>query len=634
MVSASLKLHSPALVPVPLGWVQPEGWLRDQLRIQADGLSGHLDEFWPDIKNSQWFGGAAEGWERAPYWLDGVVPLAFLLRDKWLQDKVAHALDSVLAHQAEDGWLLPGSEKMSPEQLARYDIWGVFLMLKVLVQYHDATGDRRVPDAVESCLRRIERHIEIAPLFNWAQFRWFECLIAIYWLYERKPAPWLLKLVVSLQAQGFDWSSFCQRWHLTGRTETGRWTYMGHVVNCTMALKAPALWMRLTGEEKQRQASSDLMQTLERYHGTATGVITGDECLAGLNPSQGTELCAIVEYLYSLEIMASILGDSTLGDRMEKIAFNALPAAFSTDMWAHQYDQQVNQIECSVREGRLWTTNSPDANIFGLEPNYGCCTANFSQGFPKFAAHLWMKTPEAGLAAMAYAPNRLNARLGDSAVSIHLETGYPFRDELHLTVECEKPTRFPLLLRIPQWTVSPEILLDGKAIPIVMEGGFCRIEREWNSTTDVQMKLPMQPRLIRRYHHAASIERGPLVYALRLDTQWKRIHEDQPYRELPHADWEVYPTTAWNYALKIHEDTVSKLQFQEGLIPAHPFSPEGSPVSTIVEGKRLPEWSNENGSAGEIPTSPVQSSEPLDKLTLVPFGCTHLRIAEFPTLGE
>ena len=82
----------------------------------------------------------------------------------------------------------------------------------------------------------------------------------------------------------------------------------------------------------------------------STGVFTGDECLAGKRPTQGTELCAVVEYAYSLEVLLSIIGDPAFGDRLEKIVFNALPATFSPDMWSHQYDQQVNQIECSIRD--------------------------------------------------------------------------------------------------------------------------------------------------------------------------------------------------------------------------------------------------------------------------------------------
>lgn len=68
--------------------LKPTGWLTKQLRIQADGLCGNLDKVWPDVRDSAWIGGTCEGWERVPYWLDGFIPLAYLLED---EDMIARA---------------------------------------------------------------------------------------------------------------------------------------------------------------------------------------------------------------------------------------------------------------------------------------------------------------------------------------------------------------------------------------------------------------------------------------------------------------------------------------------------------------------------------------------------------------
>jgi len=546
--------------PFPLGSVRPQGWLRQQLRIQADGISGHLDEFWPDVKDSRWFGGDSEAWERAPYWLDGVVPLAYLLDDEALKAKVARYLDYIIAHQAEDGWLGPRTmiAAAGQEEQASYDLWGQILALKVLVQYHDATGDDRARQAVARNLRCIDRHIDRSPLFNWGQFRWYEALIAIWWLYEKTNENWLIDLAVKLHAQGFNWRAFFERWPLTEATEKGRWNFMGHVVNNAQAIKAHGLWWRLTQEERDQAAASDMIEKLQRYHGTVTGVFTGDECIAGRRPTHGTELCAVVEYMYSLEVLLSILGDAAFGDRLERIAFNALPATFSPDMWSHQYDQQVNQVECSVREGRDWNTNGPESNVFGVDPNYGCCTANLSQGWPKFAAHLWMRTKDEGLAAVAYAPSSVSTNMRGIPIRAALETDYPFRNGLRFTIVTERPVEFPLLLRIPGWATGATVQVgNGEAVP-AERGAFHRIEQEWQGTTVVDLTLPMKPAVWRGYHDAVAIERGPLVYALKIGEEWRHIHEDQPYRELPHADWEVFPTTLWNYALDVDEETLDR----------------------------------------------------------------------------
>lgn len=99
-----------------------------------------------------------------------------------------------------------------------------------------------------------------------------------------------------------------------------------HGVNNAMALTSAAVWWQLTGERGDRDALYRMFEMLDRYHGQPSGIFASDEHYAGRDPSQGTELCTVVEAMFSLEIDISILGDPAFGDRLEKIAYNALPA--------------------------------------------------------------------------------------------------------------------------------------------------------------------------------------------------------------------------------------------------------------------------------------------------------------------
>lgn len=195
------------------------------------------------------------------------------------------------------------------------------------------------------------------------------------------------------------------------------------------------------------------------------------------------------------------------------------------------------------------------------------------------------------------------------------------------------PICFPLLLRIPAWATEATLQMAGGGTVQPQAGTFHRIDHEWQDTTKAVLTLPISPALSHRYNGAIAIERGPLVYALKIREDWRRIHQDRPHRELLHADWEVHPTTDWNYALEVNEATLADdVRFREHPMGDCPFSPEGAPVSVKVKGRRVPQWQMENDSAADVPQSWITSSEPQEELILIPCGCTNLRVTEFSVL--
>ncbi len=238
-----------------------------------------------------------------------------------------------------------------------------------------------------------------------------------------------------------------------------------------------------------------------------------------------------------------------------------------------------------------------------------------------------------GLAAAAYAPCVVQTVIDGIPVEIEVDTQYPFREDIMIRVRVEEPVSFPLHLRIPGWAEEASLAVGDELHGDLEAGTFHRLERRWEGDDRILLRLPMRARASRRYNNAIAVERGPLVYALKLGEEWKRVNTDQPHREMPHGDWEVYPTTSWNYALDLSEKTLEQdIEFSEHAMGKMPFSPEGAPVSARVKGMLLALWKMENGSAGELPRSPVQAEGPLKELTLIPYGCTNIRIAEFPTL--
>jgi len=603
---------------LPLGSVKPAGWLRQELQIQANGLSGHLDEVWEDVgPSSGWLGGKGESWERGPYFLDGLVPLAFLTGDERLIAKAKKYVDWTIEHQQPDGWIGPA---------AMTDWWPNYVMLKVLTQYQEATGDPRIIPLMRKYFAFQARHLEERPLKEWAIYRWHDEVLSLIWLYNRTGDASLLDLARRMHNLGYDWEAQFADFKYKDKTAKTEGALANHGVNNSMALKAAPVWWLLTGDKKDRDAVHQMLSTLDRYHGQPFGMFSADEHYAGLDPSQGTELCAVVEAMFSLENDISVLGDPKLGDRLEKIAYNALPGTLTSDSWAHQYDQQANQVIVSVAN-RRWSTNGPESNLFGLQPNYGCCTANMHQGWPKLVANLWMATPDGGFAAVGYGPSEVSMPVGEGTpVTLVETTDYPFRETVSLAVKTGRSVKFPLALRIPAWATGATVAVNGAALAGVKPGEFFRVERVWKSGDAVELRFPMQVGTSTGYNNSIIVTRGPLLYSLKIGESWSELRQSGSV-----VDWEVYPTSPWNYALLIDpKATTSPFTVTELPVGRQPFSLEGAPVMITAQARRLPEWQIEDDSAGLLPVSPVTSKRHVETITLIPYGAAKLRIAEFP----
>jgi len=642
-------LAKKAYVKLPLGSVKPEGWLKDQLMIQANGLTGHLDEFWEDLVNSGWRGGEGESWERGPYYLDGLVPLAYILDNERLKEKVKGWMSFILESQKENGWF--GPEKIT-------DRWPLAVASKVLMEYFDATGDPEALEVVAGYFRYLHENEPDWPDKDWRGVRAMEHAVTGYWLYRRTGEEWILETIESIQNNCFDWTTYYFEfpWDSTAVADSlvpYDWKAEGltaHVVNNAMAIKYPGLWYQQSGDDLFRQAVFTGLKNYDIHHGQVGGRFSGDEHLSGKSPVQGTEMCAVVELMYSMENLFEIFGNVGLADRLENLAYNALPATTTPDGWAHQYDQQSNQVLVSLSR-RNWSSNGSESNIYGLMPDYPCCLANMHQGWPKFVEHMWMATHDNGLVVAAYGPSSVTAKVGKGTeVKIYEETEYPFNGKIVFTIETAGKVTFPLYFRVPEWSKSATISYNDKTI-VGRPGEMIRIESAWRDGDKIELNIPFEVRTERRYNNSLSVLRGPLYYALRIGKEFTEIGmKYRKYDYIGSVDWQIVPTTDWNLGLII-DDTDKGIQVTEEINPVgrYPFADTGdmiwsekegshikwefpAPVVLRVSGAIIPGWEIVNGSAANPPPGHLTTdSEPV-MLELVPYGSTRLRITEFPVM--
>ncbi len=630
---AAVKNRAPlaqnAFYLLPLGSIRPTGWLKNQLEIQANGLGGHLDETWADVgPNSGWLGGKGESWERGPYFVDGLLPLAYQLDDARLKAKAQRFMDWTLENQAASGMIGPRSND---------DWWPRMVMLKALAQYEEATGDPRVIPVLSRYFAYQLEALPGRPLRDWGKFRWQDNALVAIWLYNRTGDPKLLELVRLLHSQGHDWQKQYADFKFTGPVTPeaiklndggglGDLALSTHGVNNGQALKAAPVWSLVTNDDADRRGLAQMLGALDKYHGLPNGMFSCDEHFAGRNPSQGSELCTVVETMFSLEQSLAILGDAAIGDRLERLAFNALPGTFTDDMWAHQYNQEPNQVEVSLHR-KPWTTDGPESNLFGLEPNFGCCTANFHQGWPKFAASLWMASADDGLVAAAYSPCEVRTRVRDTVVHISEETDYPFRGTVRIKVDPASAVEFPLRLRIPGWAEGAAISVNGQAQALPAADTFAKIDRKWKAGDLVELKLPLRPRISRGFNDSVSIDRGPLVFSFPIGEDWVKLRD----RGMT-ADWQVFPSSQWNYALAVDEQAIGTVAVKEAAVGKAPLTLKNAPITLEMEARKVPAWRAVDGVADPVPQSPVSSGEPKERIMLVPYAAAKLRITAFPEL--
>ena len=632
-------LQSAPLIKLPVGKVQPKGWLRKYLELQKDGLNGKLGTVsaWLDKNNNQWLSDAGDhGWEEVPYWLRGYSSLAYILDDEEMKRESQVWFDAVLANLKDDGFLGPHNyENGNPE------LWAQMVMLWALQTYYEHSGDQRVLDAMTDYFKW-EMNVPDSQFLKglWQEKRGGDNLWSVLWLYNRTGDDSILPLIDKLHRNTSDW---------TMKDDLPNW----HGVNVAQGFREPATYYMYTGGSDMLNATYNAFDTMRRRYGQMPGgMYAADENAREgyFDPRNGAETCAMVEQMASDEILMGITGDPFWADHCENVALNSFTAAMTPDMKALRYITSANM---AISDEKLHGP-SIDNNLRGMlsmSPfSSRCCQHNHGMGWPYYAEHLVMATADGGLATMLYAANETSALVADGKnVTLTETTNYPFDDTVTLTLNTEDAVAFPMYLRIPEWAEGASVKVNGVAQPAADAAGkYVCLNREWNDGDVVELTMPMSvsANVWQQNKGSVSVNYGPLTLSLKIDEISEPhdsrdkdfVQDDSHWQEGVDASlWPCYvlrPGSDWNYALKVDKDNLPvEFSVEKKDWPADdfPFTLESVPLEFHAKGVQIPSWGyDETGMTDLLPTKYAERSNTDTPLTLVPMGAARLRIAAFP----
>ena len=632
-------LHGGRLLKLPVGEVQPRGWLREYLNRERTGLCGQLGTVsaWLDKQGNQWLSDAGDhGWEEVPYWLRGYCSLAYILDDEDMKREAQVWFEGVLTHLKADGFLGPRNSSGG-----RPEVWAQMIMLWALQTYYEHSGDERVLKAMANYFKW-EMSVDDSQFLEdyWENKRGGDNEWSVVWLYNRTGDESLLPLIEKLHRNTANWML---------KDNLPDW----HGVNVAQGFREPATYYIYNGDETAlQQAYANHREMRERYGQVPGGMYGADENarLGYSDPRQGAETCAIVEQMASDEIMMQITGDPFWADHCEDVAFNTLPAALMPDMRSLRYITSPNM---AVSDGRLHGP-SIDNNLRGMlsmSPfSSRCCQHNHGMGWPYFAEHLVMATTDGGLATMLYAANETTARVADGReVKLSVSTNYPFEEQIRIVVQTTSDVRFPLYLRIPAWADGASVTINGKDVNTIVESGkFVRIERQWQQGDEVVLTLPMNlsTRVWQKNKASVTVDYGPLTLSLLIDERYQQrdsrdhdiVQDDSHWQAGVDASlwpaYEIFANSDWNYALDVDEQMMPvNITLERRAWPADdfPFTPDAVPFVFRASGKKIPSWGMDaTGMTSMLPSYFAERSQESDELQLVPMGTARLRITAFP----
>ena len=648
-VSNKKPLQPLVFIKLPVGAIKPEGWILKYLELQRDGLTGKLGEIsaWLEKKNNAWYSGTGKGdhgWEEVPYWLKGYGDMGYILNDQSIIRETKSWLEKVFQSQRPDGYFGPGEVVRNKENkiVKVPDLWLNMIMLFCLQSYYEYSNDARV-------IRFMTKYFHwqstvpdsILLRTYWENSRGGDNLYSIYWLYDHTGEKSLLDLGTKIFRNTANWDQ---------KNNLPNW----HNVNIAQSFREPATYYMQTKDSSLLQATYNDFHLVRNIYGQVPGGMFGadeDARKGYTDPRQAVETCGMVEQMASDEILSGITGDPMWADNCENVAFNTYPAAVMPDFRGLRYLTAPNMVVSDSKNHSPGIENS--GPFLTMNPfSSRCCQHNHSQGWPYYEEHLWMATPDNGIAAMMYNSSEVTAKVGNvkgKTVSLKQTTHYPFDENIKIEVSTSSPVSFPLYLRVPRWCKDAKVMINGNLVDVdATPSSYIRLENKWKQGDVIELTLPMELalKLWTENKNSVSVNYGPLTFSLKIKEYYQKV--DSKESAIGDSKWQadadqskwpaynIYPVSMWNYGLALNDKPLPE-QFQIIKKPwpesNFPFDQKDAPIMIKAKGKLIPWWTvDQYGLCGVLPESPVAVNSKEETIEMIPMGAARLRISAFPVV--
>ncbi len=622
---------------LPLGSIQPEGWILKMLELQKDGLCGHLGEIsaWLDKDNNAWLSDSGDhGWEEVPYWLRGYSDMAFILNDSEMKAEAMVWINAIINSQKENGWFGPEARSGN----GNLDYWSNMIVLFTLQNYYEYTKDKRVIQFMTNYFQ-YELTVPDDKFLSsyWENSRGGDNLYSVYWLYNLTGDKFLLELADKIHRNTANWEQ---------KSTLPNW----HNVNIAQCFREPATYFMQTGDSADLAATYNDFYLIRRTFGQVPGGMFGSDensRMGYIDPRQGTETCGFAEQMTSDGILTRITGDPLWADNCEDVLFNSFVAAFMPDMKALRYITCPNGVTADAEN------HSPGIDNRGpfltMNPfSSRCCQHNHGHAIPYYIQNLVMASNDNGLAAIMYNSCTTTAKVANGQeIQLIEKTNYPFEEQVHFNVKTAESVSFPLYLRVPGWCKNASVSVNGKKLDVDAKAGkYIKLEKEWADGDQLVLNLPMElsTRTWQVNQNSVSIDYGPLTFSLKIDEEYNKISSTESaigdskwQKDADQEKWPAYiinPVSAWNYGLMVDKNNLqNSFEIVRKDWPAdnYPFTPEASPIEIQAKGKQIPSWEiDQYGLVDVLPLYPAETDEPTEDITLIPMGAARLRISSFP----